>query len=281
MANIIDLTNILQDIRKQPFNQSTLDFLQTSMLNQFDDLVKTLLIAARDNTDFTDKVVILWGVAITGIGEQNTEGAIFFNGEIYKVNAQGPLPAPTNVFVYAIENTFDPSDPQTFSDSLMFNVLQIRKVKIIDAVSGSGIGDVVGDVNVIDLEAQLITNLGVDLKSDIAQGSFQALAMGTDWFDTSFFIRKNDTGLVNLSGIIARVNSSTTTLTTIATLPDSTFRPLNVQNIGVILRSSPSSEVPLFINITSGTDDIRLFNDASITINIGDDILISAFWYVA
>jgi len=279
MSKIIRLSNIIQDVRKQPWNMSSVQFMQASFLEQFNDVGKSLIIAARDNTDFTDKLVVLWGVAITGIGEENTEGAIYRNGVFYRVVAQGPLAAPTggDVFVYALLQTPDASDPQKFSDGLLFDSLIDNTIRIVAAAPGSGFADVIGDPLVVDLPT----------KANLAQGAYQNVTfLDSDWFALTnrMQIRKNDTGLVHLRGVMIRQNTPiSSNQHDPITLPDSSFRPNQLVVAPVILRGEFEVDLEVSLNmvIHSGEDPITLLNNSGVTIGTTDEISINIMYFAS
>lgn len=288
MPDIIDFSNIVNGLRQQPFNSNTANFLQNSFLKQFEDIITSFLIKGHDVQDFDDKLIVMWGAIITGIGETNDEGLLAFNGEFLRIDAQIGLPAPTggNVFVYALDTTFDPSDPQLFSSGESFNVLQIKKVKIVEAAPGSGLADVVGDPNVLLLEDVLMGNLNVTLKANKAQVSFTNCTLtDANWefvLNEEVQVRENDLGIVQLSGTARRINSSTTaTSLNFLDLPLTSFRPLRVIRAGVTVIPNTGNEVALSMIVTDVTDNILVLNNGGQTINTSDVVVFNVWWYTS
>lgn len=90
------------------------------------------------------KVYVLYGCTNSGSGLTYiiTAGAVFYAGEVYLIDAVSFVSPGGQVAVGNIVTTFDTTavigDPIQFTDGSSHNVLQIRKVVISSAVTGTG-----------------------------------------------------------------------------------------------------------------------------------------------
>ena len=111
-------------------------FIQASNKEAFANTV----IGRIGNTYSTSVMYILFGCINTGTGSNYiiSAGAVFFNGEIYTVDAVNFTAAST-----AVATVTDTSngDIRLFSDNTTKPVTRIRKVVIANGVSGSGDSD--------------------------------------------------------------------------------------------------------------------------------------------
>jgi hypothetical protein len=101
---------------------------------------------------------ILYGVEKTSLGGSNysyTAGAIYFNGEVYLVDAIASI-SITTADILTITTTNDPTaDPVTFTDGTPRSVHNIRKLVISNGTLGTG------NVNYADL-VRILTNYQYD-----------------------------------------------------------------------------------------------------------------------
>lgn len=132
----IDLSNISTNLG-MPIKSGVLSHLQSAYQEVIDAIVKGNIGGVYDATKF----YVLYGCVNSTIAPIYTvsAGAIFFNGEIYLVDAFTFTASDTAVGT--ITTSFFSganADPITFTDSVARNVLQIRKIVFADATSGSG-----------------------------------------------------------------------------------------------------------------------------------------------
>lgn len=134
---------------EQPVFPRTLQHLQEAYTEAIAAVVKNL-------TNYVDGTLqILFGCVITnaGAGVFNiTEGAVFYNGEVYLVIAGTITCAGAEIPVWVIDTSYQAGDPVTLYDSMVpvstANVHEIKLFKIVNAASGSGLFDY-GSANVI------------------------------------------------------------------------------------------------------------------------------------
>lgn len=148
----------------QPIKKGTLDHLQSSWYECLEALAKTIIGEGYSTT----KLYILYGCVNSTTAPVYTisAGAVFFNGEIYLVDAVTFTATGSDVAVGTIAVTYLTSasaDPVVFTDGTSHNVHQIRKMVFAAAAAGSGdvnysnIGN--GWVSVSDAsQASLITS---------------------------------------------------------------------------------------------------------------------------
>lgn len=131
------LTASISSTAKQPLIKGSLEFLQDSYKEVINALVNGLI------TYTTNDVIIIYGCVVSGSNPYAvTAGAIYYNGEIYLVDAaSGLAPGGGQTIVWDIVETFDAIDPVTFSDLSTHSVHQISKIALIVGASGSGIAD--------------------------------------------------------------------------------------------------------------------------------------------
>lgn len=87
----------------------------------------------------------LYGVEISVVSLTYiiTAGAVFYNGEVFLVNAQNINILAGHTLASGITTTFftDPiADPTTFTDDTQHNVHQIRNITFAESTSGAGLG---------------------------------------------------------------------------------------------------------------------------------------------
>lgn len=120
----------------QPFTSPTsLDHLQDAYYEGFVSMIRNLIGPKYDAT----KAYALWG-CYTTTTPSITAGAIFFENEIWLVDAWAPGVScgPGTVPVLNKQLTYVSSDPLTYEDGSTHNTHQIRKIVASCATSGSG-----------------------------------------------------------------------------------------------------------------------------------------------
>jgi hypothetical protein len=127
---------------KQPFYGRTMSHIMESLTEVVESLVRPLI-----GSYVANDLIILYGCQLTGSfsGAGNpfavTAGAVYYNGEIYQVDAVSGTISGANVLVGTITTTYQLGDPVTMSDNSAVNVHEIRKVVITQAGTGSGTKD--------------------------------------------------------------------------------------------------------------------------------------------
>jgi hypothetical protein len=131
ILNLSDITGAVS----MPLKKGTLQFLQDS----YGELFKATIIALIGPSYNPGTVYVLYGCVNSGT-YIISEGAVFYNGEIYLVDATSFSVTGTDTAIFAVETTqyTTNADPVTFTDSTTHNVHNIRKMDIIAGASGSG-----------------------------------------------------------------------------------------------------------------------------------------------
>lgn len=125
-----------------PFKSGTLAHLQSSYQEVLGSILQNIIGAQYDPS----KVYILFGCVNSGSGLSYiiSGGAVFFNGEVYLVDATSFVSPGGQVAVGNVAQTFftdATADPVEFTDGATHNVHQIRKFVFASAAPGSGSAD--------------------------------------------------------------------------------------------------------------------------------------------
>jgi hypothetical protein len=138
------ILNTSTSTSRQPFLGRSIDHLKESQTETINSTVRAIL----NDGYTTNDVVILWGCVLTGSfsGAGNafsvTQGAVFYNGEIYEVAAASGTISGTNVLIGSLDiSTFQSGDPVQNTDGTMNNVHRIDKFVISQAGTGTGTKD--------------------------------------------------------------------------------------------------------------------------------------------
>lgn len=135
--SVTPITNSAQFFPKK----GTLEFLQLAHREGFTAILRALIGAAYDPA----VVYILYGVENTGTYPVYTisEGVVFFNGEIYYVDAAGYSATGSDVAVFSIIQTqyTTDADPVTLSDATVHNIHNIFKMQTTAGAPGSGLAN--------------------------------------------------------------------------------------------------------------------------------------------
>ena len=135
----IDESKITSD-KSMFFKQGTWTHLQKAYQEPIVETIKAMIGSTYDAT----KMYVLNGCINSGSGSSFiiSAGSVFYDGEVYLVDAVSFTTSGGNVAVATItttNNTTDYSaDPCEFSDGSLENVHNIRKVVIASGASGSG-----------------------------------------------------------------------------------------------------------------------------------------------
>jgi hypothetical protein len=140
---ILDVSAVT-DSAQIKIKQGTLKFLQDANYEALGSIVQGLIGATYN----TSTVYVLNGCKNTGAGSNYIigGGAVFYNGEIFLVDAASFSISGINVAVctLAVTQYTTNADPVTFSDLSTHNVHNVRKVLISSGTSGSGLSDYSG-----------------------------------------------------------------------------------------------------------------------------------------
>lgn len=116
-----------------PFLKQTFVHTDEQVKEVVDALVKSLI-----STYTTNDVIILHGCVISGTTTKAiTEGAIYYNGEVYLVDAASGLTAGADTWIFAVVTTYAAGDPVTYDDSTSHNQHRIDKIAFQVGDSGS------------------------------------------------------------------------------------------------------------------------------------------------
>lgn len=127
--NTIITSNVVDPNIEQPWKSTSLQFLEDSQLETYKNVVISLIGSSYS----TSIVYILFGCVRSGTADGGsgavavTAGAVFFNGEVYTVDAFAGTLVANNLGSAVIVTNGTP-DPTVFSDNVStFNVHNVRK----------------------------------------------------------------------------------------------------------------------------------------------------------
>lgn len=125
-----------------PIKSGTLEHIQAA----YQEALTAVARLGLTSYDGSSTVYILWGCDNTGSGSTYTisEGAVYYNGEIYLVPAASFTASGSNVAVGNVVTSYytgTQADPVTFTDSTARYVHEIRRMVITAGASGSGVAD--------------------------------------------------------------------------------------------------------------------------------------------
>lgn len=141
-----------------PVKSGSLTHIQSAYQEAIAELGK----AIAGSSYASDKAYILNGCVNGGSGGNYviSAGAVLFNGEVYLVDAAAFATTGSNVAVGVISTTFfaaSNADPVEFTDGVLRNVHQIRKIVLQAGLSGSGIANY---LDFIDVTRKLQGSIG-------------------------------------------------------------------------------------------------------------------------
>ncbi len=239
---------------KAPISKRSLTHINTAWDELGEDIVKGLL-----GTYTTNDVIVLYGCVVTANipgTSAVTAGAIFYNGRIYKVDANASISTPSNTLVWSIIETTITGDPATFSDGSAEDFHIIEKFRLTNAATGTGLADYNG-ATVRDYIS-------------ISDGEWTTITLLNSWVvgpASGAFIKykKSVAGKVTIFGSI----QSPGTLTTFFTLP-SGFRPPFNMALPVIISSGTGFDAGFIQVSTNGNLQIIGTDVMTSTIPAGD-----------
>lgn len=155
-----------------PVKSGTLNHLQLAYQEAITALANSIIGRVPDTTN----CYVLFGCKNTGSGTSYiiSAGAIYYNGEVYLVDAVSFTSASgqTAVLSFVTTNYTTNADPVTFTDGVAHNVHTIQKIAIASGVSGSGVCDFANLLTplalVNDQQATLPASYTVTFKQDKA-----------------------------------------------------------------------------------------------------------------
>lgn len=166
--------------RQQPFTAPSLTFLQASTKEVVSNILQGVMPNGYDPT----KVYILYGCVNSTSGSTFTisAGAVFYNGEVYRVDAVTFTSPGGQTAVAKIVTTNPTPDPILLKDGTSVSVHNVINVVIASAVSGTGISDFIGFVSSSFTEIQTDTSNGLSLDVHItASGPFAYTNLVTNY----------------------------------------------------------------------------------------------------
>lgn len=215
--NTIDTSNVIDPNQEQPWKSTSLQFLEDSEKETFNNVVRSLI----GSTYSTSQVYILWGCVRSGTADGGsgavsvTAGAIFFNGEIYTVDAFSGTLVANNLYS-AVSVTVGSPDPTAFSNGASFSIHNVRKW--LPVVAGSGSNLVSGWIP-IGRWTNYTPTISVD-------GSGSASGTATGWYKF-----EQDTLTISIAASSVVIGSGTITVT--FSIPTIFGNPGNKQTWGV------------------------------------------------
>ncbi len=131
----------ITDSSRFPVKKGTLQFIQDAYKESLADTVKSLIGASYNPAT----MYVMSGVLNTGTLPVYTfsAGVIFYNGEIFDLDATSFSATGSNVATFAIIQTqyTTDADPVTFTDTTVRNIHNIRKMQLVQGLSGTGLAD--------------------------------------------------------------------------------------------------------------------------------------------
>lgn len=265
----IDLSNITTGVG-MPIKSGVLSHLQSAYQEVIDAIVKGSVGSGYDTTKF----YVLYGCVNSTTAPIYTvsAGAIFFNGEIYLVDAFTFTATGSNVAVGTITTSFfsgTNADPITFTDSIARNVLQIRKVVFAAAASASGNVDFSGLIYQSSTEFELLSFVN----------SYINVENIADEFISPLRIKKISERTVYITGVIQGTMINGGVYKKVCTLSEK-YRPINYKSVNF-----PISYVATSLNAGYGiietNGDFFLQPNAFTGTVLGSEIIINATYEIS
>lgn len=208
---------------------------QFGNLNFVKDFITPLL-----GTYTTNDLIVLWGCTVTANipGTSSiTEGAIYYNGRIYKVEADASISSPSNTLVFQIDSATQP------------NIIYLENAAI-----GTGIADY------DDSTVKQFSN---------SPEAWIAPTLNTDWANAGGGGGTNPVGyykdilkIVRLKGLVTYINAGSGTSIVLFTLP-SGYRPAWPYKTAVYF-SAGSGGVSSFVDSKLWTIEVATNGDVSL-----------------
>lgn len=136
----LSVSNITDTVA-MPIKSGTLEHLQLAYQEAIAAVAQNLLGKSVDNT----KCYILYGCKNTGTGQSYiiSAGALYYNGEVFLVDGVSFTAGSGKVAVAQIVTSqyITNADPVLFTNGIEYNVHNIRKIAIVEGVTGAGVCD--------------------------------------------------------------------------------------------------------------------------------------------
>lgn len=177
---ILDTSNISPSAQ-MPIKKGTLQFLQDAYKECIESILKGTIGASYSTSTY----YILYGCVNTGVGSNYiiSAGAIFFNGEVYLVDGVTFTTGVGQVPVMNITTTqyTTNADPVTFTNSIQYNVHNIRKIVIS---AGTAAGNVYGvNSNNVFVNFANLSNFTNSIIEQTANASLQTKVLDIGTWD--------------------------------------------------------------------------------------------------
>lgn len=130
----VDTSNIIEFVRKLGATGVTLTHIIAAIQETTDAIVRGI-------TENAGGAIVLYGCVNSGAGSNYiiSAGAIWYNGEIYLVDAFTGTTGGGQTIVLSIVTTYDSGDPVKYSNNQSYYTHSIRKIQFNVGTSGSGI----------------------------------------------------------------------------------------------------------------------------------------------
>jgi hypothetical protein len=138
MGRSFVLTDIVDPV-KAPITKRSLEHINNAINDSSSEIIKGLI-----GSYTTGDLIILRGCVVTANipGTSSvTAGAIYYNGEVYQVDANASISSPSATLVWSVATTYISGDPATFSDGVSHNFHAIKKMQLTNAGTGTGLAD--------------------------------------------------------------------------------------------------------------------------------------------
>jgi hypothetical protein len=138
------VTTDIVDPVKAPFTKRSFTHLNTALNEPAAAIVNGLI-----GSYTTNDIIILYGCVIVvtgtipGTGTATlSAGAVYYNGEIYYVDANPSLSTTSpQTLIWQIASDYISGDPATFSDGTNHDFHEINKFELVAGTAGSGLGN--------------------------------------------------------------------------------------------------------------------------------------------
>lgn len=233
----IDTTNIA-GLAKAPFIKATHDHIKESIQESTSNIVKGLI-----GSYTTNDLIVLYGCVVTATipGTSSiTAGAIYYNGEIYEVDANASLiTTGVQTLVWGVSTTYIAADLSlTWSDGTIRNLHQIDKLALSAGASGSGLANYNGAT--------------VKTLVQATAGTWTALTFSNSYTGTAEY-SLDKRGYVRFRGKITAPAVVASSLFT--TLPDSVCPSTSLSVFAVIPQSSSFVPASYMFRLTIDGDN--------------------------
>lgn len=189
----LDLSNIVSAVRRLGAVRATFDHLQESVQETTDALARSLTSNNQTN------LVLLYGCVNSGTGLNYiiSAGAVYYQGEIYLVQAFTGTATGVQVPSLSIVTSWRAGDPVKYSDNNNFNTHKIRTMLWTIGASGAGLSDFSGLVTPVSIsEATLNDSTIAFINTGITVGGGSGTVTSTVKF------KKTGRSTIRLNGYI-------------------------------------------------------------------------------